>query len=95
VAVNLTGVANAQTITVTVSGVSNGTNSTDVAVPMSILRGDTSGNRSVTSTDIGQVKSQSGQAVAADNFRADVTSNGSINSSDIGVVKANSGSSLP
>jgi hypothetical protein len=66
VAVNLTGVTNAHTITLTLFSVSNGTNSNNVTVPMSILRGDTSGNRSVTSTDIGQVKSQSGQAVAAD-----------------------------
>jgi hypothetical protein len=46
--------------------------------------------------DIGQVKSQSGQAVTASNIRSDVTaSGGGINASDIGLVKSRSGTQLP
>jgi hypothetical protein len=63
---------------------------------MGVLAGDTTGNGSVSATDIGQVKSQSGQAVNAVNFRADVTANGgSISASDIGLVKSKSGTQLP
>jgi hypothetical protein len=52
---------------------------------MSFLQGDIDGNRSVTSSDISQVKSRSGQgAVDGTNFRNDVTVNSAINSSDVG-----------
>ena len=96
VVVNLTGVTSAQTITITLTGVSDGGSTGDVNVPMGILVGDTNGNRTVNATDIGQTKAQSGQPVTASNFRTDVTaSGGSINASDIGLVKSTSGTSLP
>jgi hypothetical protein len=60
------------------------------------LVGDTNGNRSVNTTDIGQVKAASGQSVSGANFRLDVTaSGGTINSSDISLVKSKSGAQLP
>ena len=46
VVVNLTGVANAQTIALTLSQVSDGTNTADVVVSASFLLGDTNGNGS-------------------------------------------------
>jgi hypothetical protein len=55
------------------------------------LLGDTTGNNSVSSSDVAQLKSKIGQAVDQTNFRCDVTVNGSINSSDLGLVKAASG----
>ena len=56
------------------------------------LVGETNGSSSVSATDIGQTKSQSGQAVTASNFRTDVTANGgSISSSDVGLVKSAAG----
>ena len=91
----LTGVTNAQRITVTVAGLSNASGTGDLAVPMGVLLGDTNGSGTVTSSDIGQVKAQSGQPITASNFRTDVNANGSINSSDIGQVKAQSGTQLP
>lgn len=81
VTVNLAGVTNAQRITLSLIGVTDGTSTT--------------GNGSVNSSDISQTKSQSGKPVTASNFRADVTVNGSINSSDISSVKSKSGTSLP
>ena len=60
-----------------------------------MLLGDTTGNRTVISSDIGLTKAQSGAPISAANFRTDVTVNGSINSSDIGLVKSNSGTALP
>ena len=62
---------------------------------MAILVGDTNGNGSVTASDIGQTKAQSGQPTTAANFRTDVNANGSITASDIGLVKSMSGTALP
>ena len=95
ITVDLTGVTNAQTITVTLAAVSNGSSTADVSVQMGVLLGDTNGSRTVTASDIGQTKSQSGQSVGAGNFRTDVNANGSINASDVGQVKAQSGTALP
>jgi hypothetical protein len=41
VTVNLIGVANAQTIVITLFGVSDGDNTGDVSIPMGVLLGDT------------------------------------------------------
>jgi hypothetical protein len=96
ITVDLTNVANGQPITLRLAAVSNGESTADLAVPMGILAGDATGNGSVTASDIGQVKGQSGQPVSASNFRSDVTANGgSINASDIGLVKSRSGTQLP
>ncbi|HST29433.1 MAG TPA: hypothetical protein VLK27_01180 [Chthoniobacterales bacterium] len=94
VTVNLTGVANAQTITVTLGGVNNGTNTGDVEAAMSVLIGDTTANGAVNSSDVAQTQAQAGQAVTAANAREDVTANGEINSSDIGLVQSQSGTAL-
>jgi hypothetical protein len=96
VTVDVTGVSNQQRITVTLLGVNDGANTNDVAVRMGILTGDANGNGSVTASDVGQVKSQSGQTVTAANFRSDLNvSGGTIGASDIGQAKASSGTSLP
>ena len=95
VTVNLTGVTNAQRITITLFSVNNGTTSGDVGVQMGMLLGDTSGNASVNASDVSQTKARSGQAVDATNFRSDVTVNGSINASDVSLVKSRSGTALP
>jgi dockerin type I repeat protein len=60
-----------------------------------VLFGDVGGNRTVNSTDVSQVKLQSGTAVTAANFRNDVGANGAINSSDVSTVKLASGTALP
>jgi hypothetical protein len=95
VTVNLTGVSNAQRIVVTLFGVSDGTNMSNVAIPMGVLLGDTNGNGSVNAGDAAQTKSQSGVAVTAANFREDVNANGSINAGDVALVTSKSGTSLP
>ncbi len=91
VTVNLTNVSNVQTLTVNLIGTSIG----NVSVPMSVLLGDTTADRSVNSADVGQTKSRSGQVVSAVNFRSDVTVDGSLNSADVGLVKSKSGTGLP
>jgi hypothetical protein len=95
VTVNLTKVTNAQTITISLTNVSDGTNIGNVSLPMGVLEGDTTANRAVNSSDISQTQSQSGQEVTSDNFREDVTVNGLINSSDIALVQSRSGTALP
>ena len=93
--VNLTNVSNVQTLSVNIIGVNDGSTTENISVPMGVLIGDSTGNRSVNSTDISQVKSQSGQPVTISNFRQDVTANGSINASDLSLVKSKSGTGIP
>ena len=94
---NLAGVADRQTITVTLSNITSAAGSVlpSAAVRMHILAGDTTGNLTVNSSDLGQTKAQSGQTATAENFRADVATNGSITGSDVSLVKAHSGNTLP
>jgi hypothetical protein len=92
VTIPLTNVANAQTIQITLNSVNGATN---VTIPMAVLIGDVNGNRAVTASDIGLVKSQSGLPVSSENFRADVNPNGSINATDLSLVKSLAGTLLP
>jgi hypothetical protein len=94
--VNLTGVANAQTLTVTLSGVTDEFSQVlpDTPVSVNMLIGDTSGNGVVNATDVAQTKGQVGQPVTSSNFRTDVNANGIINTSDVAIVKAHSGGSI-
>jgi hypothetical protein len=95
--VNLTGVTNAETITVSLTNVYDnaGNSSSVISVPMGVLAGDTNADGIVNSADIGQTKSQSGNGVTSSNFREDVNTDGFINSADIGLVKSKSGTGLP
>ena len=92
VTVPLTNIANAQTIGITLFDVHQGAHAGDMAVQMSVLVGDTTGNRIVNSADIGETKAVSGTVAAS---RNDVTVNGVINASDISLVKSKSGTALP
>ena len=97
VTVDLTGVANAQHLIITLSNVQDGSGGIFAAVParMDVLIGDTTGNGAVNSSDISQTQGQSGQSLTLSNFREDVTTNGAINSSDISTVQSKSGTALP
>jgi hypothetical protein len=68
--VNLTGVANAQVIPVSLTNVydSAGNRTAAISAPMGVLLGDTTGDNSVNSADISQTKSQSGNPVTNSNF---------------------------
>ena len=95
VTVDLLTVANAQIITITLFGLSDGANTGNLGIPMGVLLGDTGGNGSVNASDVSLTKLKSGQAVDATNFRADVTVSNSINATDISLVKSKSGTALP
>ena len=94
VTINLTGVTNAQAIIVRLSGVNDGSVTNDVVIGMGVVLGDTNGSGAVSSSDIAQVQSQSGQSVTSSNFREDINLNGAINSSDIAAVQAQSGTGV-
>ncbi|MEP6808794.1 MAG: choice-of-anchor Q domain-containing protein [Chthoniobacterales bacterium] len=95
--INLSGVTNAQLITLTADNVAdtNGAVVGPVSVTAGFLVGDTNGTGIVNSSDIALTKAQSGAAVTAGNFRQDVNLSGSINATDIGQVKGQSGTFLP
>jgi hypothetical protein len=93
--IDLSGVTSPQKIVVTISSLNDGFATSNLAIPMRILVGDTTGNGSVNSTDVSQTKLQSGQAVTASNFRQDVSANGTLNATDVSTVKGRSGQSVP
>jgi M6 family metalloprotease-like protein len=95
--VNLTGVTNAQELNVKLDGVQQTAGGTlnNIVARMGVLLGDTTANRAVNASDIGQAKAQSGLSTDGSNFRLDVTVNGVINASDIGLIKSKSGTALP
>jgi hypothetical protein len=97
VTVPLTNIANVQTLNVRLNGVSSAADAptTDFNIPMSILVGDTNGNRTVNAADVAQTKGRLGQTLDTTNFRSDINANGSINAADTAIVKQNSGTSLP
>jgi hypothetical protein len=95
--VNLTGVTNDQTLSVTLNSLTDQFLQTlpDSAVNMSILVGDVTGNAVVNASDVSAGKIQSGAPVTSTNFRSDVNANGDINASDVSLVKSHSGEGLP
>ena len=95
--VELSNVADAQQISVTVSGVTDTFAQVlpDKTVAMKILLGDVNSSGMVNATDVAQVKSRIGQPVDTTNFRLDVNANGSINAGDIVITKTNLGTGLP
>ncbi len=91
--VDLSGVADRQTITVTVNNITDAFGQTlpPFDLQVKLLLGDVTGNGAVNASDLGQVKANSGAPVNQANFRSDVIPTGMINSSDISAVKAASG----
>ena len=91
--VSLTGVANAQTITVRLDGLNGSGNAAQVSV--GVLAGDVNGDGVVTTADVNVVRAQSGQAAGAGNFTKDVNLSGVISTSDVNVVRSFTGTFLP
>jgi uncharacterized delta-60 repeat protein len=93
----LTGVTDVQKITVTLNTVTTSTAQVlpDTAVSANMLVGDTTGDKSVKSSDVTQTRGQVGVAVSAANFRQDVKTDGSIDVTDVGQVRSHVGNSLP
>ena len=94
--VDLTGVCNAQYVTVTLTGVIVGSNGPfDSSITMGVLIGDLNGDGAVNIGDRIIVRNHSGENLDSSNFKCDVTDDGLINVGDTVVVKNNSGTGLP
>ena len=95
--VSLTGVSNAQFITLTLSNVidSGGNHADTVSQSMGVLVGDVNGNGTLSNTDVSTVKGQVSAPVTSSNFRNDVNANGVISNTDVSLTKAQVGTSLP
>ncbi|HEY0725303.1 MAG TPA: PKD domain-containing protein, partial [Pyrinomonadaceae bacterium] len=95
VTLHLTNVTDAQTIAITLAGVSNGASTNDIAVPMSLLVGDTNADRVVNAGDVLQTRNRSGGPASSTSFRSDVNTDGAVNSGDTLIIRARSGDFLP
>jgi len=95
--IDLTGVANAQLATLTLTNVKDAFAQTlpSATVPMNVLIGDSTGNKAVTASDIAQTKALSGDPVDATKFRCDFNTDGSVNASDVSQVKTATGTFIP
>ena len=94
VTVNITGATTGQIIIVTLAGVSDGINISDVQATMGVLVGDTNDDGLVNVGDTIQTKSQSGNVATNSNYREDVNTDGLINVGDTILVKSQSGTGL-
>ena len=95
VTLNLNNVSNAQTLTLKLLGVSDGTATNDVSVAIGVLFADSNGDGFVNSGDAQQTRNRSGQTANATNFRSDYNLDGTINSGDATVVRSRSGQFIP
>jgi len=93
--VNLTSVANAQRITLTLARVNDGTSRADFPVSMGVLLGDVNASGLVDSGDVFLVRQQTGQTANASNFREDVNASGLIDSGDVFLTRQHTATSLP
>lgn len=94
VTVNLTAVANAQSIIVTLGKVNDGFNTSDLEATMGVLLGDVTANRLVDGNDVSGVQSHTRQPVDNTNFQYDVTTNGVIDGNDVSITQGQTRTSL-
>ena len=97
VVVNLSGVTNAQYVTVTLSGVGStdgGTGGTGVA-RAGFLEGDVNQNRVVSFADVGLVNAQLAQPVTLANYLMDINTSGAISLADKALANHALSKSLP
>jgi hypothetical protein len=95
--VNLSGVINAQVLTVSLVNVNDsaGNHSNSIQGRMALLLGDENSNKVVSNTDVASIKAQVAAPVTSSNFRDDVNANGVISNTDVSSTKAQVGASLP
>jgi uncharacterized protein (DUF1800 family) len=95
--VPLTGVTNAQYITINVSAIvaADGGTGGSGSVRVGLLLGDVNQNRVVTLSDVGLLNAQLAQAVTASNFRLDVNASGTLTLADKGIANSKLTSQLP
>jgi hypothetical protein len=95
ITVNLTGVANAQTINICLRDVSDGTNTSNITIPMSVLLGDVNASKRTDAGDVTAVRNHTVSIPDQQTFRFDVNSSGRIDSGDVTVTRNASVTVLP
>jgi hypothetical protein len=96
VIVPLTGVADQQYVTISLTNVSSAlVVGGSTSIRLGFLRGDVSGNRVVTVSDLAQVNAQLAQTVTATNFLKDVNASGTLSVADKAITNANLTRALP
>ena len=97
VIVPLTGVANAQYVTITLSSVgsADGGAGGSASIRVGFLLADVNQSRVVSVADLGLVNAQLAQPVTAANFLKDVNTSGAISVADKGITNASLTQSLP
>jgi hypothetical protein len=94
--VSLTGVTNAQYISVTLTGVIDSAGDVgNFSGTLGVLIGDVNRSGRVDAADVSLVRQQTLQPVTASNFREDVNASGRIDAADVSVVRQQTLTSLP
>jgi sugar lactone lactonase YvrE len=95
--VRLTGVRNAQTVTLSLKNVTDsaGNFSSAVAGAMKLLIGDVNGSGLVDSGDVFLVRQQTGKNAGSSNFHFDINASGLIDSGDVFMTRQQTGTSAP
>ena len=94
VIVTLTGVADNQRATITLSTI-NGNGTANASILMGFLVGDVSGSQTVNASDISAVKARASATLTQQNFKFDLNVSGAINAQDTSLVKSRSGLVMP
>ena len=95
IVVNLTGVSNAQTLALNLLGVSDGTSTANITIPVSFLQGDVNQNGRVDGNDVSAVQSRSRQQANSSNFVYDVNTTGLIDGNDVSAAQTKTRTVLP
>ncbi len=94
---NLTGVTNAQSITVSLTNVTDSAGNFSVAVSasMGVLLGDVNASGRVDAADVSLVRQQTLQSITNSNFRNDLNASGRIDAADVSIARQQTLTSLP
>lgn len=96
VLVTLTGIADSQRVTISLTGVTGtGGGITNASTSVGFLMGDVTGGRTIPASHVSAIKSRSGQPADGGNFRFDLNASGVVGAADIAAVKTRIGLSLP
>ena len=95
--VTLTGVANQQYVTISLTNVASLDSGTGGSrwIRVGFLAGDVTQNRVVTLSDLGQVNTQLSQALTPVNFMMDINASGTVTVADKGITNSNLTKALP
>jgi hypothetical protein len=95
--IDLTGVADAEHVTVSLTNVTDsaGNFSSSIAASMGVLLGDVDATGRVDGNDVSAVQSHTRQAVDSTNFRYDVNTSGLIDGNDVSITQGKTRTSLP